>query len=404
MSNEETPKKGITRRTLIAGTAIGTVGLAAASLLPGCAPKQSQTPTQQAATTTDFETPPAAIADSQIKETINTDVVVVGAGFAGMCAAVRAGQMGAKVVLLEKASTMGFRGYDYAAVNSKAQKSVGNVIDPVKVLRELMRWGGYKGDQEVVSLFVNRSGEANDWLLDMATALGCKHTVWKAEEMVAPGATIEAIPTMTFVLDPPAQAFDAMPKGTLPPTAAMAWTLLENAKKVGVDVRFSTPAEQLIRPYNQGRVTGIVAKQKDGSYIKFNTAKGVILCAGDYGHNPDMLKKWIPSSEYMDMCLYPGNNNTGDGHKMGIWAGAAIDELPHAPMYFDIGMVEEPGLADSVMRQPWLSVNHRGERYANEDLPYAYISNAVRQQPGHQRWTIWDAKWPEEAPKFKQTA
>lgn len=104
------------------------------------------------------------------------------------------------------------------------------------------------------------------------------------------------------------------------------------------------------------------------------------------------------------MNLYPGGFNTGDGHKMGLWIGAAIDETPHAPNYFDIGMVEEPGLADSATRQPWLSVNLRGERYANEDLPYAYISNAVRQQAGHTRWTVWDSKWPEEAPKFNQTA
>jgi fumarate reductase flavoprotein subunit len=89
---------------------------------------------------------------------------------------------------------------------------------------------------------------------------------------------------------------------------------------------------------------------------------------------------------------------------MGLWVGAAVDEAPHAPMYFDIAMADAPGLADSLMRQPWLSVNDEGDRYANEDLPYAYVSNAVRQEPGYNRWTIWDSKWPEEAPNFHQTA
>lgn len=51
-----------------------------------------------------------------------------------------------------------------------------------------------------------------------------------------------------------------------------------------------------------------------------------------------------------------------------------------------------------------LGVNLFGERFANEDLPYGYISNAMLQQPGHMKWVIWDAKWPEEAPKFGMTA
>ena len=89
---------------------------------------------------------------------------------------------------------------------------------------------------------------------------------------------------------------------------------------------------------------------------------------------------------------------------MGLWAGAAIDEAPHAPMYFDFGMVDAPGLADSVMRQPWLGLNVEGERFANEDLPYAYIANSTRQQNDYTRWNVWDAKWPEEAPRFHQTA
>ncbi len=399
-------RKGISRRAFIKGAAIGAVGAASLGMLAGCGEKepkeQVQAPVDEAKKPS-FLTPPKPIPDSEIKETVNTDVVVGGAGFAGLCAAVRAGQLGAKVVLLEKNNTPGFRGYDYGAVNSKAQLSVGNRIDPVKITREIMRFGGYKGDQKVVSLFAEYSGEANDWLLDMATELGCTYTVWKPEDCTIPDTTIETFPTLTFVLDPPEEALEVMPKGTLPPTAAMAWVLLTQCKKNGVDVRFNTPAVQLIRSDNKGRVTGIIAKNKDGSYTRFNVTKGVVLCAGDYGNDPEMLKEYIPHAVGF-MNLYNGKGNTGDGHKMGLWVGAAIDEPPHAPMLFDIGMVEEPGLADSLMRQPWLSVNIRGERFMDEDLPYAYISNAVRQQPGGTRWTVWDSKWPEEAPKFRMTA
>lgn len=409
MSSEEKSQTGISRRAFFKGSALAAVGIATGGLLAGCSKKASAPEAEKAAAVGDvkakFEIPPAPISDKDIKETVSTDIVVVGAGFAGLSAAVSAGQAGAKVVLLEKNPNPGFRGYDYAAINSKVQKSVGNELDPVKITRELMRYGGYRGDQRVVSLFVKHSGEANDWLVDMATELGCTYDVWKVEDMMTPDATLDTYPTMSFVLKPPAEALNAMPKGTLPPTAGMAWVLVTQAKKAGVDIRFKTPAVQLIRPDGKGRVTGIIAKNEDGTYTKYNASKGIILCAGDYGNEPEMLKKYIPSSKNIQGIAYTGKGNTGDGHKMGLWIGAAMDEAPHAPMYFDIGMVEEPGLADSVMRQPWLGVNERGERYANEDVPYSYISNAVLKEPGsHTRWTVWDSKWTEEASKFRMTA
>jgi len=130
-------------------------------------------------------------------------------------------------------------------------------------------------------------------------------------------------------------------------------------------------------------------------------------CPGDYGSNEEMRRYYIPSTEHIHMNMYEvfsGPINTGDGHKMGLWIGAAMDEAPHAPMYFDFAIVGTNMLADALMRQSWLCVNTKGERYCNEDLPYAYLCNAHRQQPGYYRWVVWDAKWPEEAPKFNLVA
>jgi len=91
---------------------------------------------------------PAPIADSQVKETIEADVVVIGAGMSGLNAAISAAEEGAKVVILEKAPTVNFRSYDYGAVNSKLQVEAGNTLDPKAVTREIMRWGTYKADQK----------------------------------------------------------------------------------------------------------------------------------------------------------------------------------------------------------------------------------------------------------------
>jgi len=268
-----------------------------------------------------------------------------------------------------------------------------------------MRWGGYKADQRVVSLWADYSGEAIDWLVELAEATGQTAEPVPLEHQEVPGATVPYFTTQTFLLTPSEEALAASPKGTSPRQAALRYALETTAKKLGVDIRFKTPAQQLIREGN-GRVTGVIAKSEDGSYIRFNAGKAVILCTGDYGNDPEMLKYYIPSSENIYGNSFPDKNNTGDGHKMGLWVGAAIDEAPHAPMYFDQGLEGLPPTYKPVplTRQPWLGVNIRGERFANEDLPYGYVSNAILQQPGHVKWVIWDAKWPEEAPRFSMTA
>ncbi|MFY9140542.1 MAG: FAD-dependent oxidoreductase [Thermacetogeniaceae bacterium] len=405
----EEEKKGISRRSFLKGMAVGAAGIAATGSLVGCGNEQ---PTEDAPSNgadeeakASFEVPPEPIPEEDIKETVTTEVVVCGAGISGMCAAVAAAQEGAKVVLLEKGATSSFRGIDYGGIGTKMQQKSGAKVDKMKAVQEIMRWGGYKADQRVVSLWADHSGEAIDWLVDMAEAAGQTAEPVPLEHQEVRGSTVPYFTTQTFVLTPSEEALAAAPKGMSPRLAALKYTLETTAKNLGVDIRFNTPAQQLIREGN-GRVTGVIAKSEDGSYIRFNAEKAVILCTGDYGNDPEMLKAYIPSSEKIYGITFADKNNTGDGHKMGLWVGAAIDEPPHAPMYFDQGLEGLPPTYKPVplTRQPWLGVNLRGERFANEDLPYGYVSRSMLQQPGHMKWVIWDAKWPEEAPRFGMTA
>ena len=409
-------KQGMTRRNFLKVGALAAVGTMASGLLAGCGNGRTDHVRKDKSgagvgAEPEFMKAPAPIADSSIKETKEADVIVVGAGMSGLCAAASAAESGAKVIVIEKGPTINFRSFDYGAVNSKVQLSVGNQLNPLDVTREIMRWGGYKADQRVVKLFSEKSGMVNDWIVDKAQGLGCKvKSVWTKEDQMSPNATIPNIPTLSFVLEPPEGAAESTPKGMIGGNAviAMAYTLKTTAEKLGAEIIYETPGVQLVRPNNEGRVTGVIAKNAAGEYIKFNARKGVILCSGDYGHDEEMLNYYIPCAKKVQKILYPNSFNTGDGQKMGLWVGAGIDEGPHAPMLFDNALLDPDGnpggRMDAIPRQPWLAVNKNGERYANEDLPFAYISNAVRQQVGLTRWTIWDAKWPEEAPRFKQSA
>lgn len=408
MSSDDRGKKGFTRRDFIKGTAVGAAGVASAGILAGCGIGGSNEKTETTMSESgkpSFLNPPDPIPESEIKKTVTADVVVVGAGMAGLCAAISAAEEGAKVILLEKTERANFRGYDYGAIDAKTQKAIGNRVDKLKAVQTIMRFGSYKGDQKVVSLWADHSGEVADWIIAKAEALGCKVDPVPIAETTTPGALFEPFGTLSFRINPTPEALAFSPKGTMPYTAGTIYVLVKSAQNAGVDMRFKMPAAQLVRE-GKGRVTGVIAGEK-GNYTKFIAKKGVILCTGDYGGDPEMLKYYIPSSETVKVNMYEmfhGKINTGDGHKMGLWIGAAMDEAPHAPMYFDFAVEGAPILADALMRQPWLGVNARGERYGNEELPYSYVCNAMRQQPGHFKWAVWDSKWPEEAPKFNLIA
>ncbi|MDR9755425.1 MAG: FAD-binding protein [Syntrophomonadaceae bacterium] len=410
MSIDEKPQKGVTRRTFLKGAVLGAAGVAAGGMLAGCGGnEETKEPSSSASNGTSepsFLTPPDPIPESEIKETVEADVVVVGAGLSGCCAALSAAEEGAKVVLLEKTDNVNFRGIDYGAIGSKMQKSIGNEIDKMKAVQEIMRYNAYKGDQRVISLWANNSGSVADWIMEKAEKVGCKPVAVPIAETTTPGSKLEVFGTLSFRIEPNEEALTYVPKGSDPYLAGLVYTFKKNVENdSNIDLRYNTPAVQLVREEN-GPVTGVIAGE-EGNYTKFVGKKGVILCTGDYGGDKEMREYFIPSSKIIHMNMYEmvhGNINTGDGHKMGMWVGAAIDEAPHAPMYFDFAVIDAPILADALMRQPWLGVNVRGERYANEELPYSFICNAMRQQPEHCKWAVWDAKWPEEAPKFNLVA
>ncbi|MBN1191457.1 MAG: FAD-dependent oxidoreductase [Dehalococcoidales bacterium] len=328
-----------------------------------------------------FEVPMAPVNPDEIKEKVNTDVVVVGCGISGLSASLSAAEAGAKVILLEKSSTYNFRGVHNAALSSRLQKEAGIKVDPEQVIYTIMEFAGYRSDQKVVKAWADNCDQAMDWLLDMAEKDGIK-----------------------VVLDPTTKPWYFpnypvihmfMPERQ----KTLAEMLLKHGREHGVEYRFETPAVYLLRQGNQ-RVTGVMARHKEGGYIQFNARKGVILCSGDYGNNREMTRKFCLKSAANLPTAYSPANNTGDGLKMAMWIGAAIDEPPHCMAMFDWSAIWDNGVFN-IARQPWLRVNLNGERFMNEDLPWGYECAQILQQPGGLVWAIWDANWKADAEKMQ---
>jgi len=321
----------------------------------------------------DFETPPVPIRPVDIKEQIDTEVVVVGAGIAGLTAALSAAEAGARTILIEKTAGIQARGHDNAFIGSRLQRNLGIEIDRDEVILNLMKYGGNKPNQRLIRMWAEGSGETADWLMDMTDAAGIGVIICKYPPPPAFDHESEYYPQYSVTHQFSSQRH-------------VAKCLLNNALKKAITVYFGTRARQLIRK-GRGKVTGVIAQMEEGGYRQFNAAKAVILCTGDYANNADLMAKYCPQSAYLQTMI---PTSAGDGHLMAMWIGAVMEPGPHAPMIH--------GPAGPLLSSAFLQVNIFGERFQNEDVPIQSNVNALERQPDRAAWQVFDSKYPEEIP------
>jgi len=177
----------------------------------------------------------------------------------------------------------------------------------------------------------------------------------------------------------------------------------------GGEIMFSTPMVKVERE-DGGRVTGVIAQNKDGEYIRINASKGVVLCTGGYAGNEELVQTLNPDAYITTVQSSASANCTGDGIQAGMWIGADKDPDPTA-MIFDRGTIQPDRLSDGdwansghfhIGSQPWLKVNLNGERFCNESVPYDFILHAAYMEPNHLYNSIYDSNWVEQVKQFKQ--
>ena len=321
------------------------------------------------------------------------DLVVVGAGVAGLIAALKAADMGGSVLVLEK-MTKGRGCFEcFGAVGAKCQE--GTEIDKTALLDEILRSAYYRTRPEPAITYVERSGEATDFWQAMLDKGNNGFVITKVEQ--APSTC--GFPAMTPLIDSELGFYDSP---ALPPDAGVRSGLsgiyvcleMQDVAKTAydtVDMRFNTPAVQLV--CEEGRVTGVIAKDAEG-YFRVKAAHGVILATGGYDCNPRLMEAWTRPEDYVTSSWWnPGWGTTGDGHLMGLQVGAGMDPIPQAVMNFRWG---NPDSFDDA--RTWnavyfgILVNGRGKRFVREDLPFHAVSNAQNAQPAYGKncWYIFD--------------
>lgn len=397
-------KKGISRREFLKGTAAGALGVAALGLLGGCAQESAkECPPCEAPENagTDWLGQEPQIADSEIKETLSTEVLIVGAGTGGMFAACSAAENGAKVLVVEKYATGGGIRDDLGALNSRYQKEWGTKIDKFDYITEMTHIANGHLDQRLVKLFCEESGETIDWYGDRLAERGVE--LWHEAGGDDPDDRYHHYPTGH---SPRWTGSDDGKGNTLNGNIVLS----DYASGLGVEFRYQTTMVKLIK--ENGRVTGIIAQDADENYIKVEASKGVIVCTGGYSLNYDMLQALQPENVAM-----VGRNGsipgaTGDGIKACIWAGGKFDET-HSMMMFDraaLKLEDKPGYEQLrhgqsgffwMGSQPFLKVNKDGERFFNESGTYEGILHTDEFQKDHCHFTLFDNDWTEYVQQFK---
>ncbi len=340
-----------------------------------------------------YHVPSEPISPKEIKENFTADVIVVGAGTSGKAAALTAAENGAKVIQIDRHITFRYSGGHIAAIDSRLQKQAGVKNDVDEIIRKLMRSGGNYPDQRWYRLWAEHSGATLDWVMDMTDPEGIKTHVWQWPRPAWYDAKKEYYP------DYPVTHFQTAPWSKGLDHSLSLNNLQKHALQKGVVIHYQTRAMQVVRGEN-GRVTAVIAMNKNGDYVQYNANKAVIMCTGDYGNNPWMMQQYCPQGAdialavniYMtrnqDLLDAPEPLDTGDGYQMVMRIGGVMGVGPHAPMAH--------ATAGPLGNAPFLRVNIDGERYENEDVTAQAIANQLNKQAFKKAWQIFDGKWENE--------
>lgn len=293
------------------------------------------------------------------------DVIVIGAGGAGMAAAVSAAEEGAKVIVLEKMPMIGGNtirsGGAYNAADPEKQKSQGIEDSIDKHYTQTYEGGDKAGDPKLVKVLVQNSLSGKKWLESYGM---------KFKDQI--GSVVGSLWPRTH------QAEDAAGTGYIN-------TLKKVADKLGVEILVNTKANELIM--KNGKVVGVKAEDKDKNPLEFRCKKGVVMAAGGFAANVEMRMKYNKAlTADKPTTNHPGA--TGDGIVMGEKIGAELvgmEYIQSLPMAIEL-------TGPTINVENSIFINKEGKRFINEDNRRDKLCEAITKQTDGKYFMINDSK------------
>jgi len=306
-------------------------------------------------------------ADEVVKEdkTIETDVAIVGAGGAGMAAAIMVQQSGKDFVILEKMPYVGGNTTKATggmnAAETHYQKEQG-IEDSVELfVSDTIKGGHDLNNPDLVRTMAENSAGAIEWLDTIGAEL----------------------PKISFSGGASTNRIHAPADGS-----AVGNYLVDKfsakLEELGVNVMLNTQATELI--VEDGKIAGVKAEGPDAHYtIK---AKAVILATGGFGANEDMYTQYRPDLKGTVTTNAPGA--TGDGIVMAQAVGAALVDIEQIQLHPTVEQTTSMLITESVRGDGAILVNQSGKRFVNELLTRDVVSAAELEQEGCYAYIIFD--------------
>ena len=343
--------KKINRRDFVKATALG---VGAAALFSGIDPSK-------------------VMAGVPKKWDMETDILVIGAGGAGLAAAATAAPAGAKVLVLEKMPVMGGSSLicggalAFAGTDMQAKE---NVKDSSELFySDLMKVGENVNVPSLVKSYVSNQLETYTWLKQ----IGVKFSkIGIASGMSVPRSHYVSPPQVIKVLSDAATA-------------------------KGAKIMMETGATRLIAD-EKGNIRGAMVERK-GKKMNIGARRGVILASGGFSLNKDLLAKFVPPMAKAQALVGPGC--TGDGLKMAWAYGADIKDMPYIKATFGFAPNAESIKNDFalVFYKGALIVNKEGNRFVDESKSYKLVGDAALLQTDAMGFQIYDEAIKVEALK-----
>lgn len=372
----------LSRRAFLKSS-LAAAGVGALGLLSGCStdqPSAQTTPLTQpddASQTSSLDAPYAALDASAITEK-TVDFVVVGAGPAGLCAAVRAAENGVSVAVIEKTGATGGCakfGMGILAIGTELQKAQGDVLNLDEMYNMFTEYTHYRTDCVLMRRYFEESKETLEWIESMgvefeeaARYFEKSYPTWhivKSEEGVIGGGQAK---TMTDHLE-------------------------ARARELGVEFYMETSACRL--ETEAGQVKGVCAYNADQTQGYHFQCHAALIATGGFGNNPEWVKEQFHLSLNEDFfgMRFPGHE--GDGIQM-AWDAGVKESAMIEEMIFDIFRPNSSGSYTNdiklIMQQPNLMVNQQGQRFFNEEQVQntTYTGNSLCNQTGNTGFMILD--------------
>lgn len=319
------------------------------------------------------------------------DVVVVGFGIAGACAALEAARAGASVILLERAAEYGGTsamsgGHFYLGGGTAVQQATG-IEDSAEEMVKYLMAVSLDPDEEKIRAFCEDSVEHFDWI--EALGMQFERSFYPHKAVIQPG-TEGLMFTGNEKVHPFRDLAKPAPRGHKVPVAGdtggakMVLDLLaERLAETSIDVRYETGAANLVvspGPEGGGAVVGVGWRKFDER--GFIRASSTVIAAGGYVGNDTMVKEFTPQ---LGSKLFPLASTYDDG--LGIRLGASVGGQLR---FMEQAFITAPFYPPSQL-VTGIVVNKEGKRFVAEDSYHSRTSGFVMDQPGQAAYLIVDS-------------